>query len=532
MQSLAIVHRRLSSASFTCTCCIFHSERKTFWALLRDQGVRFTTNYNPVPCSLCDEGPVIKRALELIVGQRAKVALQIKAAATANNQTLVLSLQQEDLELISEQRKLKAKDEACRVHQDQLEKARPAVKAAEALICPGKMVMYRDFVNQHNSEGAKVNALVLVFFYKDYNAEGQVPVGPPNKLVLHNICSDPDSQGCDAWYVRDVMEHHLSGRSRAGNDLFARQKKYASDKGEHLEILQAGDHGPHFSANRTFYNQTTFMDTYQIAIHDSFLCSYHCFNVCDAAGRVSKMLSAAEARDGRGPKNSFDYVMMINTSDHANAQAFDFTKINRSAGLFPAKFQELNTATRKLCDVVYWCPAPDDSLKRVFTPGVLRARLVPGQGDYSVHDLLTRPKEWGKMCQSCSDKVQRPVYHKRDFTTCAVEFSQPPSRENIVQPQADRLTGQQQGKAFKVHAKKAAGAFPCRVLDANGVACVRQDYTQPGHANRHMAKVHSLGPTDERLYQKTKDNSSIANKQVPPKQPIAKQRSVLFCVFL
>ena len=142
------------------------------------------------------------------------------------------------------------------------------------------------------------------------------------KLCVHNICSDAVSQGCDAHFVKDVMEHHLSGpdlsnscslsltpfihlspsitgRSRVGEELIRKQKAAAARSGISFEIVQSGDHGPHFSSKETFFNQTLFFQDYGVILTDCFLCSYHAFNVCDAAGNVSKTLASAALRDGK-----------------------------------------------------------------------------------------------------------------------------------------------------------------------------------------------------------------------------------------
>lgn len=179
------------------------------------------------------------------------------------------------------------------LHLQQFKTARAAVKQHEANVIPGRMVMYRDFVNQHNAAGGKVNALIFVFLYRE------VVNGPLKKLAVHNVCSDKDSQSCDAWFVRDVMDHHFSGRSNVGEGLIAKQKAAAQLAGlQGLEIIQAGDHGPHFSSLNTFWNNTMLFTKYGVSLLDSFLCSYHAFNVCDAAGAVSKRLAGQELRAG------------------------------------------------------------------------------------------------------------------------------------------------------------------------------------------------------------------------------------------
>ena len=54
---------------------------------------------------------------------------------------------------------------AYRIHLEQFDVARKAIKRHEANIVPGRMVLYRDFVNQHNFKGAKVNSLEAFAFW-------------------------------------------------------------------------------------------------------------------------------------------------------------------------------------------------------------------------------------------------------------------------------------------------------------------------------------------------------------------------------
>jgi hypothetical protein len=77
------------------------------------------------------------------------------------------------------------------------------MKDLEKRLKPGECILYRDFVNQYNSDGKKVNNLVLVVMWRD-------KVGDPlNVKKLSNLCSDAESRSCDAYYVADVMAFHL-----------------------------------------------------------------------------------------------------------------------------------------------------------------------------------------------------------------------------------------------------------------------------------------------------------------------------------
>lgn len=481
-----------------------------FFKILKRNNVKFTTSYNPTTCPLHTGGPTWETLLEQTLAQRVRVLSQCDGALAATAVAEVAKLDQGV-------RKLTKQVEAYHLHLAQYEVARQAVQVATAAIRPGRMVLYRDFVNQHNANGKKVNSLVLVVLYKDTDSKEvrvyvytctsactlvavrhPTPVNnqcahvhvyqePLKKLSIHNVCADPNTNGATAYYVRDVMHHHLSGTSNVGEGLFARQKGYAAARGEKLMITQSGDHGPHFSSARTFYNQTTFDAYYDIEIRDSFLCSYHAFNRCDGAGAVSKVLARRAVRDGKPPLHSADYVAMINQSAYANAVAFDFTKINMSAAVFPPNlktFGDTGNAMTKACEVVYWCPGLDG--KQMHAPGVLRYRLVPGEGQFHVVDMLPRDRSWGKMCATCSRAVQRPVYHKRDRTQCAAH-APAPSRSGIVQPDPMRIAGPQRDKQWQQNQRKGRGAFPCKVA-----GCSFAFYSTWHHANKHMTTRHNI----------------------------------------
>jgi hypothetical protein len=282
--------------------------RSSSWLFdcLAANNTTFTTNYNPTTCPLHDKGyaplafapqphcyclrPAQVAMLAALVQQQVDATLA-RERCQLNSQLLIIDARL--LELAVEIKHLRQKVKMYELHLQQFDKCRAAVKEAEENIVPGRMVMYRDFVNQHNANGGKVNSLVLVLLYRETIG------GPLCKVALHNICTDAQSQACDAWYVKDVMDHHLSERSNACDGLIAKQKAAAAAAGfEGLYITVAGDHGPHFCSKNTFYNNTLFKTMYGVVLTDCFLCSYHAFNVCDAAGCVSKRLGLVELRSG------------------------------------------------------------------------------------------------------------------------------------------------------------------------------------------------------------------------------------------
>jgi hypothetical protein len=232
---------------------------------------------------------------------------------------------------------------------------------------------------------------------------------------------------------------------------------------------------------------------------------------------------------------------VINASAHLNAYAFGFQKINMSPNLFPAKYKtELGFLTKKVCDIVYWCPsssptsesaadelAPAAAMTKTFFEGVLRCRLIPGEGEYVVVDMLPRVKTWGKMCQDCSNKAQRPIYHLRDQTKCSLSFH-PPSKRGIVHPDPNRLGGVQRDRAWKKQSAKAQGTHPCRNID-----CPHKSYNSVHHSNKHMMAKHDIPAGDPRLYplpakkktkRRKKKAKSLASPKPKPKKPPRRKR--------
>ena len=133
---------------------------------------------------------------------------------------------------------------------------------------------------------------------------------------------------------------------------------------------------------------------------------------CDGAGVNVKMLANAASRDGHGPISAADYARLMNQSNFLHTFSFTFATINRGIGVFP-KLKPM-PGVKKFCEMVF--TKLDGSPSDV---GVVRARLVPGRGDFTVFDLLPRAKNWGRMCGKCSNVERQPVYHKKDRTRCA-----------------------------------------------------------------------------------------------------------------
>ena len=229
-----------------------------------------------------------------------------------------------------------------------------------------------------------------------------------------------------------------------------------------------------------------------------FLCSYHAYNRCDAAGVVPKRLAAHEKRQSKGPVGAAAYAELVNSSSYGNHVAFSFPAINRGADVFPVDLAKLPHA-RQCCDVLYHRTRADGVAVR--EEGVVWFRMVTDVDvQYQLHDLL--PREGKYMCAQCSDTAQEPLFHAEvsecPRATLPVDLAQ--VRAALATPAPERIQGPQLAKKSKsgqpdqpkrkrkaVDDDRAVGAFPCKA-----VFCSKLHYKTAGNSNKHMASKHSL----------------------------------------
>ena len=437
---------------------------ETFWAVLEHHKVRFSQVHNPTQCPIHDKGPEQEALMPLIVAELLELAKVGDSKAVARRK-----------ELVGQLREVRAQVALYRQHLVQYETQRKKIQQLEEDLKPGEGLIYRDFVNDHDESGAKVCNLQLVL------VERKVTDGP---LVLVNLANFADKEACDAWFTADVFDFHLSRGDNHHPGLF-----------DHLNKLYiCGDHGPHFSANNTILNETTFFRRYGKTLHCVFLCSYHAYNRCDAAGVVPKRLASQLKREGRGALGAEAYAHMVNTSPYSNHVAFFFASINRNASVFAAEATKLPHA-RQACDLVYHHVTVDGACVR--EEGVVWFKMVSDSAvAYQLHDLL--PREGKYMCEQCSNALQVPLFHvlPADCPRTTMPVNLEKQRAVLVTPDPSRLEGFQMatknrprqpkaGQSMRNASSKAAGEFPCK-----NALCTMLHYRSARGANRHMAKAH------------------------------------------
>ena len=176
---------------------------KTFWRYMNklrvQKRLRWTENYKPYPCKIHDKGPMYE--------------LQLKDVERQIEERLHKQLDSSKA-LEAQLAQLHKKVRKYHVHLEQFATCRPMVEKLMADLKENECLLFRDFVNQHNILGSKINNLVFVVIEKS------------NEVLLRskisNFCSDKESQSCDKDFVADVFEFHLAPQGDHGSGLFAK----------------------------------------------------------------------------------------------------------------------------------------------------------------------------------------------------------------------------------------------------------------------------------------------------------------------
>ena len=155
------------------------------------------------------------------------------------------------------------------------------------------------------------------------------------------------------------------------------------------------------------------------------------------------------------------YTRMTNNSNDARSLAFDMGKINRSSTAFTEKDErEAAGEVRQWNQVSYEYKGRNKT-----TEGIIKYRMVSGEGDWTFMDLLKRPKGTPPLCQVCCQEEDAVMRHTKHQCT-VVETNKATGMDcNLMQPPADRDAGpkhrkkNENGKEKKIYRNNAEDAL-------------------------------------------------------------------------
>ena len=478
-----------------------------FFKVIKQLGYSWSQNVYPTECPIHDEGP--RTLLQFEEAERDGVPVHnawLKATADLRDLVNPANTAREQearskyAASLKKVRDLKAAKTLYVRHLEQYKVCREVIKKIEQNLKSGEAVLYRDFVAQYMTGGAKLSNLVFVILWHD----GEQVQKFNRVMKFNHFCADQDTRSQDAYYMADVWRWFLSGGEGSSNFL-ARNKIHT--------LYVSGDHGPHFSSIATMYNESTFFQRYGIRLHMFFLCSYHAFNRCDGAGVESKKIHGTLIRNREALPFCIDVSDHLNESEYHNSIGVPFAKIDRGNKIFSVMLAENSQLDlRGKCEVKYEWTNAQGATEREF--GVILCRDVPayhGEGEpYNVYDLRAHPPE-GHLCKLCSKEVQRPVRHNDTNGASigcprAAEMERDCTAEKAQciddgHPQASRFSasGRQFDKKALANLKKPVGDHPCRFGGCVGF----HHYNQRSASNKHMRDAHGLADDDSRMYTKT-----------------------------
>jgi len=463
---------------------IFPVADRTFYRVLKKYDMKYSLNAKPYVCHVCLDGPSDAAMLQDVLHSMGAIKLEQKQPKSSDGEANVNYMEQlrrKIADLSSVQQKLVAKQAEYKAHLRQFEVCRPFVDDQIKNLKPGECVLFRDFVNQYASDGVKIGNLQLVLLYR-LEIGGLI-----RQLKVSNFNRRPTT---DWYFVRDVMDFHLKGKANGGSGLFDL----------FLKIYISGDHGSHFSAIQNIYFESTIFELYSKTVLLLFLCSYHCYNRCDAAGVYSKKLSIAYARKKKVLVESADYAMALMADASCDTLGYDFKVINRSMLIIEGELKDppKDVILRKMCEFVF------------FGPGVFKCRRVPGEGNFVFLDLRpTTDDSITFFCYYCSGEKQETTYHESEVcpNSVAERFkTEEDSVANNIDMKASpandanrqlMLKGEQMNKKkqqrVKAEQRVRENPFPCKCCDL-------KRYKKTSGANKHMLEKHFLSRDDHRLY--------------------------------
>ena len=490
---------------------------RRFLDLIKAAKIRWTKKSKPYNCPIHEKYPRVQADADRFANEETEVMQTLKVLNSTP--PLTTEQKQEVGRLNDRLRVLRGKLRDLRNdiaiykrHEEQFQRCRKELEDLERELPVGEAVMYRDFVNQYNSGGKKIGNLQLVILFR---TEEKMPLV---QIKVYNYSGGLGGVICDPYFVQDVMDFHMKPVDQGGSGLL----------GNFSKIHISGDHGSHFSSTKTIFNESRMFERYGIKVHIISLCSYHCYNRCDAAGVLGKKLAGKAALEGKELRTSGDYAQGTMQSGSPETLAYDFEHINRSEEVWPEKIvskkEAIGETLRSMCEIDYEFLVMDEQaqiLKPTYITGVAKCRAVPNRGDWTVFDL--REDMQSSFCQKCSNPQVRPVYHTRGKIACPLTSTAQEAQVSSaikMNPEAtpqDDPERQRQLKGRQFTKKTATVAankeFPCKF-------CVSKRYAWGHFANTHMEKEHaemirpgvSLYP-DDRKAQKAANKAARAKSK-------------------
>jgi hypothetical protein len=502
-------HRRQVSTFDPATHSIASMAPATFYSCLKRHGLKYSTCKKETRCPIHDNGPVQEKQLARFTSDLAAVQIEIDASG-ADHANLSVLLKQKTV-LLGNVRDLTPQVTLYHIHLRQYQTQRSTVADILHDLPVGHVVCFRDFVNSYNENGKHIKNLQLVFRWRDLSG------GPLRCFKVANLCGDPDTQSCDVYFYKDVMEHYLRSKEAGEFGLLARASK----------LYIVGDHGPHFSAKLTAWAESTWHARFNIEVEPVFLCSYHAYNPCDGAGAECTRLWRTQAKTRRGGYTDVQLRDMINDSEsNLNLAALAFPVIARGADIFPSvkRVTDAVCGLRKMCHLLYGF-TNEHGLKE-FQEGIVLCKLVSTDPKWTVVDLLKRDATKGEapLCCFCSDHYQRPVFGLDHHLTaeCRAYADETIINRKLVagmQPSGSRpgLEGPQLTKAAKKKAKnptKAKNPSKQKVPDDQRMHCREPTCTTALKTffgiNKHMRQHELLGLGPYKDFTKVDQNACKA----------------------
>ena len=453
---------------------------RVFWRILSEAKINWSTASNPHPCPIHEKGPAQVQALLILQGQQAATVLQQAAypLESAEWESCRREIRARELRMSALQKEV----DIFRLHEDQFKNCRPYVTQIQKDLKDGECVVYRDFVNQYGDGGGKVANLVLVRIAKVN--------GVRTVVKTSHICNDPNSRSTDSYFVADVFGYHMA---HADPGLFA----------DFHTIYLVGDHGPHFSSNDTIRNEATFYKKYKKTLHLIFLCSYHAYNRCDAAGAQLMRVLEANIKKDKRDRTAKELAKLMNSANFKDHIAVPFEFICRNKKTFPPDTKKLPNI-KKICEVKFCFDDENGNIAR--EDDIVLFRDVPGQGLFTVWDMNAKSNI--KLCDICSNHYQRPIRHTQNQCTMV--------HKELLDARgyrdSSRATGLQINKKTK---GKIGHAFPCKL---EGCGLSYQKYTG---ANAHMRMTHAaqISSFSLVLYNKKDPPANLKHQLELPQPP-------------